>query len=120
MSNIKLFTACVMSVAVLAGCASKATNSPVIQRANQVFETTGLGATKLKAQQNALDSAKKQCGMRSPVIIEDTTTYNGMMDEKTGRMVEQGIGILGAIMGKSSPKIGRDDDYEYNIKFKCQ
>lgn len=95
-------------------------STPVIARADATFETTGLGATKLKAQETALTAAKKQCGLKTPTIIEDKITYNGVLDEKTGRMIEQGVGIIGSVLGKVTPDLSRDDDYEYYIKFKCQ
>ena len=41
---------------VLSACQSTP-SSPVIQRANSVYETTGIADTKVKAQQNAIDSA---------------------------------------------------------------
>ena len=110
-----------MSTALLlSACATSGTTAPVITRADASHETTGLGATKLKAQESALATAKKQCGLKTPVIIEDKTTYNGVLDEKTGRILEQGVGIIGSVLGKATPDLSRDDDYEYNIKFKCQ
>lgn len=113
--------ALIASTAVLlSACASTQSTSPVIARGDATFETTGLGKTKLIAQENALNAAKKQCGMRTPVIVKDSTTYNGVMDERTGRIIEQGINVVGAIFGTASPKLSRDDDYEYNISFKCQ
>lgn len=113
--------ALIASAAVLlSACASTQSASPVIARGDATFETTGLGKTKLIAQENTLNAAKKQCGMRTPVIVKDSTTYNGVMDERTGRVIEQGINVVGAIFGTATPRLSRDDDYEYNISFKCQ
>ena len=37
-----------------------------------------------------------------------------------GRIIEQGAKVVGTILRTGSPKLSRDDDYEYFIKFKCQ
>jgi len=103
----------------LSACQTTPT-SPVMQRANSTYETTGLGKTKVQAQQNALNSAKKSCGMREPIIITDSVKFNGMLDERTGRMVEQAGSVLGAVLGTRTPNLSRDDDYEYTINFRCQ
>ena len=103
----------------LSACQSTPT-SPVMQRANSTFETTGLGKTKVQAQQNALNSAKKSCGMRQPIILTDKVVYNGVLDERTGRMIDQVGSVVGAVLGAKSPNLARDDDYEYNINFRCQ
>ncbi|CAM4108187.1 hypothetical protein PSAR109036_09380 [Psychrobacter arenosus] len=103
----------------LAACQTTPT-SPVMQRANSTYETTGLGKTKVQAQQNALNSAKKSCGVRQPIVINDSVKFNGMLDERTGRMVEQAGSVLGAVLGTRTPNLSRDDDYEYTINFRCQ
>lgn len=54
-------------------------SAPVLKRADNTFETTGLGDSKVNAQKNALESAKKQCGTKTPIILSDTTTYHGMV-----------------------------------------
>lgn len=109
-----------LSAVLLSACASTQSTSPIIARADTTFETTGLGKTKLIAQENALTAAKKQCKIRTPIIIKDTIIYNGVINELTGRIIEQSIHVAGAIFGTPSPKLSRDDDYEYNIRFKCQ
>lgn len=103
----------------LSACQSTPT-APVMQRANSTFETTGLGKTKVVAQQKALDSAKKTCGMRQPIILTNKVIYNGVLDERTGRMIDQVGTVVGAVLGAKSPNLARDDDYEYNISFRCQ
>lgn len=95
-------------------------SAPVLKRADNTFETTGLGDSKVNAQKNALESAKKQCGTKTPIILSDTTTYHGMIDEKMGRVIDQSVGVVGAVFGKNIPSLSRDDDYEYHIKFRCQ
>lgn len=116
----KFFTlTAIGSVLFLTACQSTP-SVPVIARADNTFEITGIGATKQKAQASALDDAKKHCGTKTPIIISDTTTYNGVVDEKMGRVIEQGVGVIGAVFGTATPNLSRDDDYEYHIKFRCQ
>ena len=103
----------------LTACQSVPT-APVIARADQSFETTGLGKTKIDARKDALTSAKKQCGLKTPIVLSDTTKYNGVFDEKAGRLIEQGVSVVGSVLGKATPNLSRDDDYEFTIKFKCQ
>lgn len=114
----RIFSLTLVAVA-LSACQSTPT-APVIARADATFETTGLGKTKLDAQSQALAAAKKQCGFRSPIVLKDTTTYNGVLGEKAGRAIEQGVSIVGSVLGASTPTLSRDDDYEYTISFKCQ
>ncbi len=103
----------------LSACQS-APSSPVMQRANSTFETTGVGSTKVMAQNQALASAKNTCGRRQPIVIKDEVQYNGVLDARTGRMVEQVGSIAGAVLGKALPNMSREDDYEYMISFRCQ
>ncbi|MCC3344321.1 hypothetical protein [Psychrobacter sanguinis] len=103
----------------LTACQSTLT-APVIQRADSTYETTGLGKTKIQAQENALASAKKTCGSRQAVIVKDEVRYNGVFNEKTGRMIDQMGSIAGAVLGTGSPNLSRDDDFEYDISFRCQ
>lgn len=104
---------------LLSACAGQS-GLPVLTRSDASHETTGLGETKAKAQAAALEVAKKQCGHKTPIIISDKYTYNGLWDEKTGRMIEQGAGVVGAIFGKNTPRLSRPDDYEYTINFRCK
>lgn len=107
--------------AVLLTACQTTPTAPVIARADQSFETTGLGKTKTDAQKDALTSAQKQCGsFKSPIVLSDTTKYNGVFDEKAGRLIEQGVSVVGTVLGKATPNLSRDDDYEFTIKFKCQ
>lgn len=119
LNKLALSTATVALLLILTACQSTP-NTPVIARADGTLETTGLGKTKTDAQTSALKSAKAQCGYKTPIVISDSTTYHGVMDEKLGRAVEQSVKIVGGVLGMGTPDIGRDDDYEYLIKFKCQ
>lgn len=119
MNKTAAFGATLAAALVLSACQSTP-SSPVIQRANATYETTGIADTKVKAQQNAIDSAQKTCRSKQVIIIEDTVNYNGILDERTGRMVGQAGAVLGSIFGTGSPDLSRDDDYEYTISFRCQ
>lgn len=112
-------TATLATALVLSACQSTP-SSPVIQRANSIYETTGIADSKIKAQQNALDSAKSTCRSKQVIIVEDKVKYNGILDERTGRMVGQAGAVIGSIFGTGSPDLSRDDDYEYTINFRCQ
>ena len=104
---------------VLSACQSTP-SSPVIQRANSVYETTGIADTKVKAQQNAIDSAQKTCRSKQVIIVDDNVKYNGILNERTGRMVGQVGSVVGSIFGTGTPDLSRNDDYEYKINFRCQ
>ena len=104
---------------VLSACQSTP-SSPVIQRANSIYETTGIADTKVKAQQNAIDSAQKTCRSKQVIIVDDNVKYNGILNERTGRMVGQVGSVVGSIFGTGTPDLSRDDDYEYTINFRCQ
>ncbi|SNT69560.1 hypothetical protein [Psychrobacter sp. LV10R520-6] len=112
-------TATLAAALALSACQSTP-SSPVIQRANSIYETTGIATTKVKAQQNALDSAKNTCRGKQVIVVEDKVKYNGILDENTGRMIDQVGAVVGSIFGTGSPNLSRDDDYEYMINFRCQ
>ena len=111
--------ACFATILTLSACQSTP-SSPVIQRANSIYETTGISDTKVKAQQNAIDSAQKTCRSKQVIIVEDSVQYNGILNERTGRMVGQMGAVVGSIFGTGTPNLSRDDDYEYTISFRCQ
>ncbi|HCI76528.1 MULTISPECIES: hypothetical protein [Psychrobacter] len=112
-------TATLATALALSACQTTP-SSPVIQRANSIYETTGIADSKVKAQQNAIDSAQKTCRGKQVIIVDDKVTYNGILDENTGRMIGQASAVLGTILGTGSPNLSRDDDYEYKINFRCQ
>ena len=107
------------AVLVLSACQSTP-SSPVIQRANSIYETTGIAETKVKAQQNAIDSAQKTCRSKQVIVVDDNVKYNGIINERTGRMVGQVGAVVGSIFGTGSPDLSRSDDYEYTMNFRCQ
>ena len=112
-------TATLAAALALSACQTTP-SSPVIQRANSIYETTGIADSKVKAQQNAIDSAQKTCRGKQVIIVDDKVTYNGILDENTGRMIGQASAVLCTILGTGSPNLSRDDDYEYKINFRCQ
>ncbi|MEN2750783.1 hypothetical protein AAIR29_03970 [Psychrobacter sp. FBL11] len=119
LSKTTILTATVATVLALSACQSTP-SSPVIQRANSIYETTGIADTKVKAQQNAMDSAQKTCKSKQVIIVDDKMTYNSILDERTGRMVGQAGAVIGSIFGTGTPDLSRSDDYEYKINFRCQ
>ncbi|MEL0619121.1 hypothetical protein [Psychrobacter sp. UBA3480] len=112
-------TATLVVALALSACQSTP-SSPVIQRANSIYETTGIADTKVKAQQNAIDSAQKTCRSKQVIIVDDNVKYNGILNERTGRMVGQVGAVVGSIFGTGTPDLSRSDDYEYTINFRCQ
>ena len=54
------------------------------------------------------------------IIVDDTVKYNGILNERTGRMVGQVGSVVGSIFDTGTPDLSRDDDYEYKINFRCQ
>ena len=112
-------TATLAAALALSACQSTP-SSPVIQRTNSLYETTGIADTKVKAQQNAINSAQKTCGNKQVIIVEDNVKYNGILNEQTGRMIGQAGAVIGSIFGTGSPDLSRKDDYEYMINFRCQ
>lgn len=106
---------------LLAGCASTPSNtSTVIQRENNQFEVTGIGSTQLAAQNNAAAAANKACKSSSAVVVNQQVKYNGVVDEKTGRMIDQAAGVVGILTGTKTSKISRDDDYQVSLTFYCK
>ena len=108
------------SVVLLAGCAVTPPSAPVIQRENNQFETTGVGKTKAVALQSAMTSANKTCGRNQTIVVKDVVKYNGLVDEKTGRLIEQVGGAIGVLTGMKNPQVARDDDYEVTVTFYCR
>lgn len=117
-TQLKIATIALVAAVSLSACQSTPTNLPVLQRANNTLETTGLGKSKNIAKLNALHIATEQCRGKSPIVLTDSYQYNGVLDENMGRAADQAIGMIGSVFG-SKKTIARDDDYEYTITFKC-
>ena len=116
--TLKITTTALVAAVSLSACQSTPTNLPVLQRANNTLETTGLGKSKNSAKLNALRIATEQCRGKSPIVFPDSYQYNGVLDENMGRAADQAIGMIGSVFG-SKKTLARDDDYEYTITFKC-
>ena len=117
-TTLKITTIALVAAVSLSACQSTPTNLPVLQRANNTLETTGLGKSKNIAKVNALHIATEQCRGKSPIVLTDNYQYNGVLDENMGRAADQAIGMIGSVFG-SKKTIARDDDYEYTMTFRC-
>lgn len=115
---LKITTITLLAAMNLSACQSTPTNLPVLQRANNTLETTGLGKSKNIAKLNALHIATEQCRGKSPIVLTDSYQYNGVLDENMGRAADQAIGMIGSVFG-SKKTLARDDDYEYTMTFRC-
>jgi PBP1b-binding outer membrane lipoprotein LpoB len=117
----KTLSGLVLATMLLSGCATAPVNSTtVIQRENNQFEVIGLGKTKTLAMNNAVNSANKFCKNKNTIVASEQVKYNGVVEEKTGRMIDQAAGVIGVLMGGKTPTVSRDDDYEVALKFYCQ
>ena len=108
---------------LLTACASTPTSSTVIQKENNQFEVTGLGKTNIVAKNNAIEAANKTCKNSTPIVVSEKTEYNGalkgVVDEKTGQMIQAATTVLGTLAGKSS-SLARDEDYQTVLTFTCR
>lgn len=80
-----------------------------------------LAQVKTKIQvhkKNALASTKPV--RVKPLSLKTKCDIIGAFNEKTGRMIDQMGSIAGAVLGTGSPNLSRDDDFEYDISFRCQ
>jgi uncharacterized protein (DUF2252 family) len=117
-------TTSLASVLLLSACASTPTQSLAIQKPNNQYEVTAVGKTQLIAKNNAISAANSTCGKSaSPVVVDEKTEYNGalkgVLDEKTGQMVQAAAGILGSISGTNTG-LNKDDDYQTVLTFSCR
>lgn len=112
-----------VSALLLTACASNPTSTAAIQKENNQFEVTGVGKTNLIAKNNAVDAANKTCKRSTAILVDEKTSYNGVLkgvvDEDTGKMVEAAAGVLGSITGKNS-SLAKDDDYQTTLTFYCK
>lgn len=108
-----------LTAGLVAGCQTTPT-APVMQRANQTYETTGFGNSKAKAQHMALANAKSTCGHKNAIVLTDKTTYHGVLDEHTDKVIQKAGRIASSVLGFGNPKIVGDEDYEFAISFRCE
>ena len=109
---------------LLAACTSTPTQSLAIQKPNNQYEVTAVGKTSLAAKNNAIAAANSTCGKNAtPVVVDEKQEYNGVLkgvvDEKTGQMIQAAAGVLGTITGNSG-SISKDDDYQTVLTFSCR
>lgn len=106
---------------ILSACSTMPTATNAIQRENNQFEVTGLGKSSTMAMNNAISAANKTCRNSNPVVVNEKAKYNGIGDEKTGRLIEQAASVVGVLTGaKTGSGISRDDDYEMTLSFYCK
>ena len=85
---------------------------------------TGVGKTALIAKNNAVSAANSSCGKSaSPVLVDEKSGYNGalkgVVDEKTGQLIQAAAGVIGTLAGKSTGLSG-DQDYQSTLTFYCK
>lgn len=121
----QVFALASVAVAVaLTACTSNPTTSLAIQKENNQYEVTGIGKSSLISKNNAITAANNTCGKKAtPVIVNEKTEYNGalkgVVDEKTGQMIQAATTVLGTLAGKSS-SLARDEDYQTVLTFTCR
>ncbi|WP_180174450.1 hypothetical protein [Acinetobacter sp. YH01022] len=116
--------ASVAAAVALTACTSNPTTSLAIQKENNQYEVTGIGKSSLISKNNAITAANNTCGKKAtPVIVNEKTEYNGalkgVVDEKTGQMIQAATTVLGTLAGKSS-SLARDEDYQTILTFTCR
>ncbi len=121
----QVFALASVAVAVaLTACTSNPTTSLAIQKENNQYEVTGIGKSSLISKNNAITAANNTCGKKAmPVIVNEKTEYNGalkgVVDEKTGQMIQAATTVLGTLAGKSG-SLARDEDYQTVLTFTCR
>ena len=114
-----------LSTAILmTACTSTPTKTLAVQKPNNQYEVTAVGKTSIAAKNNAIAAANSTCGKNaSPIVVDEKQEYNGVLkgvvDEKTGQMIQAAAGVLGTITGNSG-SISKDDDYQTVLTFTCQ
>lgn len=114
-----------LSAAILmTACTSTPTKTLAVQKPNNQYEVTAVGKTSIAAKNNAIAAANSTCGKNaSPIVVDEKQEYNGVLkgvvDEKTGQMIQAAAGVLGTITGNSG-SISKDDDYQTVLTFTCQ
>jgi hypothetical protein len=122
--NKKLLITGLLSAFVLSACSTTPTNNTtIIQKPNNQFEVTGLGKSELIAKNNAANAANKSCGKLAAIVLNEKTTYNGVLqgvvDPQTGKLIQAATNVLGKISGTNTD-ISNDDDYQTTLTFQCQ
>lgn len=124
MNKVLVLTSTIAATIILSACTSNPTNSLAIQKQNNQYEVTGVGKTNLISKNNAITAVNNTCGKKATaIIIDEKTEYNGalkgVVDEKTGQMIQAATSVLGTLAGKSG-SLARDDDYQTVLTFSCR
>ncbi|OTG70415.1 hypothetical protein B9T26_13535 [Acinetobacter sp. ANC 4169] len=124
MNQVFALASTVAVALALTACASNPTTSLAVQKENNQYEVTGIGKSNLISKNNAITAANNTCGKKaSPVIVNEKTEYNGalkgVVDEKTGQMIQAATSVLGTLAGKSG-SLARDEDYQTVLTFSCR
>jgi len=113
-----------LSFLFLSACATTPNNhTTVIQKANHQYEVTGIGKTEIIAKNNAINAANKTCKTSTTIVLDEKTTYNGILqgvvDPNTGKLIQAASNILGKISGTQTD-IATDEDYQTTLIFQCK
>jgi len=87
------------------------------------MEVTGIGKTEIIAKNNAINAANKTCKTSTTIVLDEKTTYNGILqgvvDPNTGKLIQAASNILGKISGTQTD-IATDEDYQTTLHFQCK
>ena len=124
MNKVFALSSTVAVALALTACASNPTTSLAIQKQNNQYEVTGVGKSNLISKNNAITAANNTCGKKATaVVIDEKTEYNGalkgVVDEKTGQMIQAATSVLGTLTGNSG-SLARDEDYQTVLTFSCR
>ncbi|SPL69537.1 hypothetical protein [Acinetobacter stercoris] len=124
MKKTLLISSSVLTAIVLGACSSTPTKTLAIQTANNQYQVTGMGKSQIIAKNNAIAAANSTCGKKAaPVLIDEKTEYHGslkgVVDEKTGQMINAAAGVIGSMIGKNNT-LEKDTDYQTTISFTCK
>ncbi|CAB1214177.1 hypothetical protein [Acinetobacter bouvetii] len=124
MNQAFALTSTIAAAVALTACASNPTTSLAVQKENNQYEVTGIGKSSLISKNNAIAAANNTCGKKAtPVVVNEKTDYNGalkgVVDEKTGQMIQAATSVLGTLAGKSG-SLARDEDYQTVLTFSCR
>ena len=113
-----------LSVFLLSACSSTPIqHTTVIQKANNHYEVIGLGKSNIISKNNAVNAANKSCGKLATIVIDEKTTYNGVLQgviaPQTGKLIQAATSVLGKLSGTKTD-ISNDDDYQTTLTFQCK
>lgn len=125
-SNIAKLTMSALVVSLVAGCQSVPKNkltAPVIPKIDNTFETTGSGKSKKEALADGMHNVNVTCAQQTeelrPAVVKHDVKYLGVLNEKTGVLIDKVGDVLGSVAGRDVPSVNSKTDYEATITFKC-